>query len=177
MQALLGAQHSFATSSLAWPGTRAGLSRVATSTLSGPSRPGPCCRRLSWRPRPMGNPATTTAASASASTDNGTDTSNNNHLMDYQRRKQDVRVEELPLEAVRRPLRRTRANDEQKVLDLMESIQQIGLQVPIDVLEVDGKYYGFSGCHRYEAHQRLGMKTIKCRVRKATQHTLKMHMM
>jgi len=25
-----------------------------------------------------------------------------------------------------------------------------------DVLEVDGKYYGFSGCHRFEACQRLG---------------------
>jgi len=34
-----------------------------------------------------------------------------------------------------------------------------GQQEPIDVLEVDGKYYGFSGCHRFEACQRLG-KTI-----------------
>lgn len=35
----------------------------------------------------------------------------------------------------------------------MHSIQEIGLQEPIDVLEVDGKYYGFSGCHRYEVRQ------------------------
>ena len=35
---------------------------------------------------------------------------------------------------------------------------------PIDVLEVDGRYYGFSGCHRYEAHVKLGRETIRCRV-------------
>jgi uncharacterized ParB-like nuclease family protein len=50
-----------------------------------------------------------------------------------------------------------------------------GLQ--IDVLLVDGQYYGFSGCHRFEAHQRLGLPTIKCRVRKASQQILRMHMM
>lgn len=30
---------------------------------------------------------------------------------------------------------------------------------------------------RFEAHQRLGLPTIKCRVRKANQQVLKMHMM
>lgn len=30
---------------------------------------------------------------------------------------------------------------------------------------------------RYEAHQRLGLPTILCRVRKANQTVLKMHMM
>lgn len=49
--------------------------------------------------------------------------------------------------------------------------------VQIDVLEVDGEYYGFSGCHRFEAHQKLGLPTIKCRIRKANAATLKMHMM
>ncbi|ERN19703.1 hypothetical protein AMTR_s00062p00193540 [Amborella trichopoda] len=48
---------------------------------------------------------------------------------------------EIPLEKIRRPLSRTRANDPVKVKDLMESIQEIGLQEPIDVLEVDGVYY------------------------------------
>jgi uncharacterized ParB-like nuclease family protein len=32
-------------------------------------------------------------------------------------------------------------------------------------------------CVRFEAHQRLGLPTIKCRVRKANQQVLKMHMM
>ncbi|XP_073129670.1 sulfiredoxin, chloroplastic/mitochondrial isoform X1 [Henckelia pumila] len=83
---------------------------------------------------------------------------------------------ELPLDRIRRPLMRTRANDPQKVKELMENIGEIGLQVPIDVLEVDGKYYGFSGCHRYEAHQRLGLPTIRCRVRRGTKETLRHHL-
>lgn len=32
----------------------------------------------------------------------------------------------------------------------MRSIEEVGLQEPIDVLEVEGQLYGFSGCHRFE---------------------------
>ncbi|URD47639.1 ParB N-terminal domain-containing protein [Chroococcidiopsis sp. CCNUC1] len=85
-----------------------------------------------------------------------------------------TKVQEIPLNQIRRPL--PRENDQQKVKALMESIQQIGQQEPIDVLEVEGQYYGFSGCHRYEACQRLGKETILARVRKAPRAVLKMHM-
>jgi sulfiredoxin len=85
-------------------------------------------------------------------------------------------VAEIPLGKIRRPLSRTRANDPQKVEDLMDSIAEIGLQEPIDVLEVDGTYYGFSGCHRFEAHQRLGLPTIRCKIRRGTKETLRHHM-
>jgi sulfiredoxin len=85
-----------------------------------------------------------------------------------------TRVQEIPLNQIRRPL--PRENDQQKVKALMESIQEIGQQEPIDVLEVEGQYYGFSGCHRYEACQRLGKETILARVRKAPRAVLKMHM-
>jgi uncharacterized ParB-like nuclease family protein len=47
---------------------------------------------------------------------------------------------------------------------------------PIDILEVDGEYYGFSGCHRYEACARLGMETIRCKIRRASRAILKMHL-
>lgn len=59
----------------------------------------------------------------------------------------------------------------------MHSIQEIGQQEPIDILEVDGQYYGFSGCHRWEATSKLGRETIRCRVIRATPQVLKMHMM
>jgi uncharacterized ParB-like nuclease family protein len=85
-----------------------------------------------------------------------------------------VRVEEIPLGKIRRPL--FRQNDQAKVAGLMDSIQEIGLKEPIDVLEVDGEYYGFSGCHRYEACTRLGHETIRCRVRRAPRSVLKMHL-
>ncbi|MBF2007791.1 ParB N-terminal domain-containing protein [Chlorogloeopsis fritschii PCC 9212] len=85
-----------------------------------------------------------------------------------------VKVQEIPLNQIRRPL--PRQNDPQKVEFLMESIREIGQQEPIDVLEVDGQYYGFSGCHRYEACQRLGKETILARVRKAPKSVLMRHL-
>ncbi|MFB2935907.1 ParB N-terminal domain-containing protein [Aerosakkonemataceae cyanobacterium BLCC-F154] len=85
-----------------------------------------------------------------------------------------VRVQEIPLTDIRRPL--IRQTDPAKVESLMKSIQEIGQQEPIDILEVEGKYYGFSGCHRYEACQKLGKETVLCRIRKAPTSVLKMHL-
>ncbi|MGK7902749.1 MAG: ParB N-terminal domain-containing protein [Hormoscilla sp.] len=85
-----------------------------------------------------------------------------------------MRIAEIPINQIRRPL--PRQTDPAKVAALMKSIQMEGLREPIDVLEVDGEYYGFSGCHRYEAHQRLGKETIRCRVRRAPRSVLRMHL-
>ena len=85
-----------------------------------------------------------------------------------------VRVQDIPLREIHRPL--FRENDQAKVTALMESIQAEGLREPIDVLEVDGKYYGFSGCHRFEACTKLGHETIRCRVRRAPRSVLQMHL-
>lgn len=85
-----------------------------------------------------------------------------------------VRVQNIPLKQIRRPL--VRETDPNKVAALMASIQEIGQQEPIDILEVDGQYYGFSGCHRFEACQRLGQETIRCRVHKAPRSVLRMHL-
>jgi sulfiredoxin len=85
-----------------------------------------------------------------------------------------MRIEEIPLNQIRRPL--PRVNDQTKVAALMESIHEVGLNEPIDVLEVDGQYYGFSGCHRYEACQRLGLETIRCKIRRAPRAVLQMHL-
>ncbi|MFS8884989.1 ParB N-terminal domain-containing protein [Synechococcus sp. H70.2] len=85
-----------------------------------------------------------------------------------------VEIREIPLQQICRPL--PRRTDPEKVRALMASIQEIGLQEPIEVLEVEGKYYGFSGCHRYEAFVRLGRERIPCRVRKATPAVLRLHL-
>ena len=85
-----------------------------------------------------------------------------------------TKVQEIPLQQIYRPL--PRVNDQTKVTALMASITEIGQIEPIDVLEVDGQYYGFSGCHRYEACQKLGKETILARVRKAPRAVLKMHL-
>ena len=85
-----------------------------------------------------------------------------------------IRIQEIPIRAIRRPI--PRRNDQNKVEALMQSIEEIGLQEPIDILEVDGQYYGFSGCHRYEACERLGRETICCRIRRAPRSVLRMHL-
>lgn len=85
-----------------------------------------------------------------------------------------VRVAAIPIDQIRRPL--LRQNDQEKVAALMASIAEIGLQEPIDVLEVEGQYYGFSGCHRFEACSRLGHATILCRIRRAPRSVLAMHL-
>lgn len=85
-----------------------------------------------------------------------------------------IQIREIPLEQIRRPL--PRQTDPAKVASLMASIAEIGLQEPIEVLEVEGEYYGFSGCHRYEAHQRLGKETIACRIRRAPRAVLQKHL-
>jgi uncharacterized ParB-like nuclease family protein len=85
-----------------------------------------------------------------------------------------VRVEAVPIKQIRRPL--YRQNDQAKVAALMESIQEKGLQEPIDILEVDGEYYGFSGCHRFDACSRLGHETILCRIRRAPRSVLQKHL-
>ncbi len=84
-----------------------------------------------------------------------------------------TKIQAIPIQQIHRPL--YRENDQHKVEALMKSIVEIGLQEPIDVLEVDGEYYGFSGCHRYEACSKLGHETILCNVRRAPRAVLKMH--
>ncbi|MFO0037910.1 MAG: sulfiredoxin [Synechococcaceae cyanobacterium] len=85
-----------------------------------------------------------------------------------------MRLATLPLASIRRPLQRSL--DEAKVAALMESIAAEGQKEPIDVLEVDGQLWGFNGCHRVAAHERLGRTTIRARVRRATADTLRMHL-
>jgi sulfiredoxin len=80
----------------------------------------------------------------------------------------------VPLAAIRRPLERVL--DEAKVAALMESIAAEGLREPIDLLEVDGQLWGFNGCHRVAAHERLGRTTIRARVRRANREVLRMHL-
>ena len=86
-------------------------------------------------------------------------------------------VREVPVAEIRRPLAQVRSNDRAKVDALKASILEHGLLEPIDVLEVDGVVFGFSGCHRYQAHVELGMETIWCRVRVGNKTALRMHMM
>lgn len=85
-----------------------------------------------------------------------------------------MQIKELKVKQIHRPL--PRQTDQSKVKKIAQSIAEEGLREPIDVLEVDGQYYGFSGCHRYEAHELLGKETIRCRVRRAPLSVLRSHL-
>ncbi|MFM7235990.1 MAG: sulfiredoxin [Cyanobium sp.] len=85
-----------------------------------------------------------------------------------------MRIATLPLASIRRPLQRSL--DEAKVASLMDSISREGQKEPIDVLEVDGQLWGFNGCHRVAAHERLGLASIRARVRRTDADTLRLHM-
>ncbi len=81
----------------------------------------------------------------------------------------------VPIEAINRP--HQSVIDEGKVEDLMQSINEIGLQEPIDLIEFEGRFYGFNGCHRYTAHKRLGRTTIEANIRQVDRATFRLHLM
>jgi len=81
----------------------------------------------------------------------------------------------VPIEAINRP--HESVIDEGKVEDLMQSINEIGLQEPIDLIEFEGRFYGFNGCHRYTAHKRLGRTTIEANIRQVDRATFRLHLM
>jgi sulfiredoxin len=86
-----------------------------------------------------------------------------------------MREQLLPMAVIRRPLQRVL--DPGKVEALAASIAAEGLREPIDVLELDGRYWGFNGCHRWAAHQALGLSSIRARIRRATPDVLRLHML
>ena len=81
----------------------------------------------------------------------------------------------VPIDAINRP--HESVIDENKVAELMRSISEIGLREPVDLIEFEGKFYGFNGCHRYTAHKRLGRKTIEANIRHVDRATFRLHLM
>ena len=81
----------------------------------------------------------------------------------------------VPIDAINRP--HESVIDENKVAELMRSISEIGLREPIDLIEFEGKFYGFNGCNRYTAHKRLGRITIEANIRQVDRATFRLHLM
>ncbi|XP_062012317.1 sulfiredoxin, chloroplastic/mitochondrial isoform X1 [Rosa rugosa] len=67
---------------------------------------------------------------------------------------------ELPVDKIRRPLMRTRANDPVKVQELMDSISEIGLQVPVSLDVIAMKLTSALGSQQYVAKFDVGQKKL-----------------
>lgn len=83
-------------------------------------------------------------------------------------------VHDVPMSVIIRPF--PLEVDENKVLSLMKTLsnpEKVDSVPPIDVLWIKGSeggdyYYSFGGCHRYTAHKKLNLDTIKAKLVKST---------
>ncbi|GLT85674.1 hypothetical protein SLE2022_038560 [Rubroshorea leprosula] len=69
-------------------------------------------------------------------------------------------ISKSPLDEIRRPLMRTRANDPNKVKELMDSIREIGLQVPVSLVVTNMRLTSALGSQPYAA--KLDVEQKKC---------------
>ncbi|PQP92392.1 sulfiredoxin chloroplastic/mitochondrial [Prunus yedoensis var. nudiflora] len=70
------------------------------------------------------------------------------------------KILELPLDKIRRPLMRTRANDPIKVQELMDSISEIGLQTPASPVVVVMKLTSVLAFQQYAAKSGVEQKKL-----------------
>lgn len=91
-------------------------------------------------------------------------------------------VHDIPMSDIIRPF--MPQVDENKVQSLMETLsnpETIHEVPPVDVLWIIGSeggnyYYSFGGCHRYTAHKRLNLPTIKAKLVKSNIQDLKCYL-
>jgi len=77
-----------------------------------------------------------------------------------------VVVVEIPLNRIK-VTTRLRGTDTQKVTDIAESVEGVGLLHPITVSSRDDGFYLLSGMHRLEAFRQLGRQTIPATIKEA----------
>jgi len=75
---------------------------------------------------------------------------------------------EVPIERIKPPKFSLRASDNSKVDELAQSIKTQGLLQPITVTPITDGFEIIFGQHRFEACKKLGLKTVSCQVKTAT---------
>ncbi|KAL7417605.1 ParB/Sulfiredoxin, partial [Mrakia frigida] len=87
----------------------------------------------------------------------------------------------VPMAVIARPI--PSILDEEKVQTFMKEIERGDTFTPIEVLRVknpsdpsQSRYYSLGGCHRYEAHKRLGRETIPGKIISVPASTMKLYL-
>jgi len=79
------------------------------------------------------------------------------------------KIEFIPINLIDRPKDPIRNSiDPEKVRELAESIREMGLQEPVIVRSLDGRYEVVAGDRRYLAHKLLAEEKLKCIVKSLT---------
>jgi len=81
-----------------------------------------------------------------------------------------LKIEPLPLDLVRVPVKRKKTLDEARVMELAEDIMENGQKVPIRVRADGDAYVLIEGFHRLEALRALGEATVNATVVHARLH-------
>ncbi|XP_076354070.1 sulfiredoxin isoform X2 [Tachypleus tridentatus] len=91
-------------------------------------------------------------------------------------------IHDVPMSVLIRPF--PSVLDEEKVRSLMKVLKDPATRdqvPPIDVLWITGSeggnyYYSFGGCHRYEAHKRLQLPSVPCKLFRSTVKDLRSYL-
>ncbi|KAL7748468.1 hypothetical protein RI367_006163 [Sorochytrium milnesiophthora] len=94
-------------------------------------------------------------------------------------------VYDIPMSAISRPI--PSVLNEDKVQDFMKVIEAGTDMTPIEVMHLEkpstknpgetlSYLFAFGGCHRWEAHKRLGRPTVRARLIGVTEDTLRGHL-
>ncbi|KAH7979640.1 hypothetical protein HPB49_010230 [Dermacentor silvarum] len=93
------------------------------------------------------------------------------------------KVHEVPLGDITRPIPVAHYDEDKvgRIVDLLKNPNTKDQVAPVDILWIKGSeggnyFYSFGGNHRFEAHRRLGCRTIRAKLIRSTPAALNLYL-